>query len=248
MDDILRLLRDNISAVFTLLGVVVGSLLSFLSTSALRMREARLRVTEKIIDQRIQAHEEIARWATSLSNGYGVGHYRDAERTSVFAPGFMLSSDKFGEWKQEFSEIWDRYGFWISAGLHRELRLLSAYVQELSKILAHGYPENIWIVGVMIYEDFPAFMMQIQNQCYRYLTSDALMLRAPSQRVTLAPEAEAAIKRKRELAHTVLFSQRERIEKLARTDPNEVEQGLSFSVFDYFRKQYLAEDEEVDRG
>jgi hypothetical protein len=248
MDDILRLLRDNISAVFTLLGVVVGSLLSFLSTSALRMREARLRVTEKIIDERIQAHEEIARWATSLSKGYGVGYYKNAERTSVFAPTFMLSSDKFGEWTQEFRETWDRCGFWISAGLHRELDLFLAYVVELSNILADGYPENSWVVGVMIYEDFPAFRVEIRNQCYRYVTSDAFMLRVSPQRVTLAPKAETDVKRKRKLAHTVLFSQRERIEKLAHTDPNEVEKMLNFSVFDHFRKQYLAEDEEVDRG
>ena len=61
MDGIIALLRDNISAVFTLAGVMVGALLSFWSSSTLRREESRLRVTEKILDRQIQAHEEIAR-------------------------------------------------------------------------------------------------------------------------------------------------------------------------------------------
>ena len=83
-------------------------------------------------------------------------------------------------------------------------------------------------------------MASIQNACYNYLFSGALELEVPEKTVTLSPGAGA--RRKSKLADCILFSQHQSIERLVKTDPREVEQRLSFAIFDNFRRQYLGQD------
>jgi hypothetical protein len=240
MDGIIALLRDNISAVFTLVGVMIGALLSFWSSSTLRRKESRLRITEKILDRRIQAHEEVARWAESLDRWSGIGYRQDDKRTNVLIPQFMRSAEEYREWAAGFSKLCERNRIWLSVTSYEMIELLRAYLAELESILARGHSENIWAVGVIIGDDFPALMASIQSTCYKYLFSGALELEVPEKTVLLSPGAGA--RRQGELADCILFSQHQRIERLVKTDPREVEQRLSFVIFDHFRRQYLDRD------
>ena len=54
-----NILSDNIVAVFALLGTIIGASLTFLSSWFLAGRETKLRLREKLLDRRIEAHEQI---------------------------------------------------------------------------------------------------------------------------------------------------------------------------------------------
>jgi hypothetical protein len=52
-----QLIRDNASALIGVSGVVIGAFITFLASWALRKRDYDLRLWDKLIDRRIDAHE-----------------------------------------------------------------------------------------------------------------------------------------------------------------------------------------------
>jgi len=246
LDNILTLLRDNMSAIFALLGVAVGALFSFWASSVLKKKEAGFRVTEKILDQGIQSHQEIAEWASSLNLQCGIGYYEDNEKTTILIPGFMRSLGSYMEASQEFGDLFARHELWLSSKANEEVQILSLYLGELDKILVHGHQENIWAISTVIVDDFTYLIARIQNACYKFLTRDVFSLNVPAMRVSIGKKIIE--RRKNLLANFALFSQREYIEMIAGIDPCEIEQRLSFVLFDHFKRHLASRDIENEDG
>jgi len=232
---LLTALHDNISAVFALAGVALGALLSFLSSHALEKREAEHRVTEKVLDRRIEAHEEIARWAESLGGTYVIGYDENDEETEVVTPVFMCSPDAYVEWRRSLGELTGRYAVWLSAATDEQIKILDTYLYELEALLRRGRAENIWAIGAIVSRDLCTLMTRIQNTCYRYLSRDLLRLELPLMTVFVSPHAVS--RRRNQLTGFLLISERQTIERLVKTDPSEIEQKLGIVLFEHFKEQ-----------
>ena len=55
-----------VTPIFTLIGVLIGTFLSFTTAWVLKSRETRLKISSQIIEKRIEAHEKILSLAKSM--------------------------------------------------------------------------------------------------------------------------------------------------------------------------------------
>ena len=73
MNTFSQLIQNNISAIFGLLGIVIGATLSFIATWILKERDLRLKLREKLLDRRIEAHERVIAFSKSMRKTTPVG-------------------------------------------------------------------------------------------------------------------------------------------------------------------------------
>ena len=57
--ELIEFLQENASAIFALLGVVSGSLFTGIFGYISKSRETKLRITEKVVDRKLQAHDNL---------------------------------------------------------------------------------------------------------------------------------------------------------------------------------------------
>jgi hypothetical protein len=232
INTLLSVFSDNIGTILALLGVVIGAALSFISTWILRQREFKLRLLEKIIERRIQAHEQMARLAGSLSQRHIYGYYErgeDVDAQRVRVPDLMMSVKSFLNWREGFSEAYRQCKFYLAPDIRREVRLLYDYLFELDKVLVKGNPENIWAVGLALCDDFTDFASRIEGLAVSFLTRSVQKERFKAQ----PGYAYSLSETKRRLTGTTLMSNRQEIEALARSDPKDLEKSRWFSKIDY---------------
>jgi len=204
------------NVVSTLLGVAVGSLLSLLATWFLRGRESRLRLTEKVLERQIQAHEKAGEIAGLLYHVARIGWYEDSGLDAAL-PSFLVSWEETRGFMRALDEFCRCHGFWLDARVSWEFGLLWAYFAELERLVSRANTENLWAVGLVLCDDFAEFSRRIRNECYKYLGQRALALHPVRQHIELS---DSVAKRRRELlANTILFSRRKYVEEIANTDP-----------------------------
>jgi hypothetical protein len=231
MEDLLAILGENVGAFLALLGVIIGALLSFLTTRALKTRESKLRLAERVLEHQIEAYEEVAKLAVSLSNVSAIGYWmRRGQRRLVEVPSFMRSAETLQEWGKNYLAIYNTCTFWLEPELGEEIGLLEAYLYELQRVLTQTHAENSWIVGVLIIPDFKTFSTKLQSLCNKYFALDLLELRFEQADSRWAPEIGEC--RREELATTVLFSRRRHILELAKMNPDELKDKMGFTSFE----------------
>ena len=90
----IQFIQENIATISALLGVIIGGFLTYITTVIGKKKETQFRVTEKILDRRIEALEALGKFAYNLSNVAAIGHYKD-KPDLVLIPHFMLSKKSF---------------------------------------------------------------------------------------------------------------------------------------------------------
>jgi hypothetical protein len=220
-------MNQNMTALLALLGVVIGALLSYLFTWRLRREESKLQLTEKILDRQIEAHEEIGRLAESLYGVYQIGYYRDDIEGNAELPWFLYSVQNYKEFKTKLLQEWNQYRFWLAPDVHEEFALLFVYLFEMEKILVQANPDNFSAVGLILVNDFANFSTRIGNCCRRYLARRVFTLRPDAGYTALS---NSALKdRRKALANTILFSRRNDVETIAKSDPSDLRRRERFT-------------------
>lgn len=216
------------STISALLGVALGSLLSFLATWLVRKNESRLRLTEKVLERQIQAHEKAAEIGGSLYQVKALGWCEDSGRSAEL-PAFLFSWDEYCEFRRALNGFSHSHSFWLDANANEEFGLLFAYFSELERLLVGANHENLWAVGLVLCPDFAEFSARIRNRCYEYLSQQVFALRPVRQHIGLS---DSVRKRRRQLlANTVLFTRRRDVEKIINSDPQVVKTGATFRWF-----------------
>src|SRR5437899_239904 len=141
-----QILRDNASAIFGLVGAIVGAGLSLLGTWRQSRKELQGRLWEKVLDRRIEAHERIVQFSKSLRAMVFLG-YRDESGELARAPALLNSDEAFRQWYADFLETFGRSSTWLSTELTRELNFLQDYIVNLDLLLQRIDPSAYLQVG-----------------------------------------------------------------------------------------------------
>jgi hypothetical protein len=109
----LEIIKHNIPAVFAIIGAISGALISLFGTWVLKKTELRLRLWEKILDHRIQAHEQVIELARTIRVVNAL-----EQSANVRTPHVLNSREQFELWYSEYIELFGIASTWLSNNLN----------------------------------------------------------------------------------------------------------------------------------
>jgi hypothetical protein len=185
-------LSKNSSALFTLAGAALATIASFLTASIMANKEIKLKLREKILDRRIEAHERIIELSHTMRVIFPLGGL-DAQGEVIRTTSILLSKEAFDEWFGHFFDILSSTSNWLGADLVHELNLLQDYLVNLNEFLRQVPSQNYQKVGQIIRLDFLHFSETTERLAFEFFVNDLEKLRIstlPKQHKYLRKETE----------------------------------------------------------
>lgn len=165
--DLHSLVIDNSSAVFGLLGAVVGGVGSYFTAKNLKVQEFKLQVKSKLLDRQIAAHENILKIAVEMRVMTGSGHLDDTGEIIRY-PQILQSKDSFESWFIKFTELQLEGTTWLITSTKREVNFVQDYLVNLQRILIDVPSELYPKAGLLIYEDFRELSNTLEKRAYEF--------------------------------------------------------------------------------
>lgn len=166
-----QLIRDNISAIFTLIGIFVGAALSFLGTLVLNRNEAKTRLLEKVLDRRIAANEQVIKLAHSMRLMVSMGHL-DKSGDLARTPNILTSREALENWMELFTQTSGQATTWLSTDLTRELNLVQDYIITLCEYLRPARSDKFPEIGVILRQDFIDFSDALEKLAFEFFAHE----------------------------------------------------------------------------
>ena len=144
---------DNSSAIFSLLGISIGAILTFCFSWLIKKREYELRLWDKLIERRVNAHEKVIGIALELRVFVlfdGIDSKGEAKRY----PKILHSEDTFNEWLCKFADVGNNSSTWLSVHAKREINYAQDYLLTLNNNIKNIPPEKLHEFGNLIRNDF----------------------------------------------------------------------------------------------
>jgi len=118
-----KIISENITVVFAILGTITGSIFTFIGTWILQYQNAKYRLLEKVLDKRIEAHEKILAISKYLRQFHSLG-YLEKEGELARTPVIMSSLDSFNDFLSKFSQTNFDNSSWLTIEVNREINLI----------------------------------------------------------------------------------------------------------------------------
>ncbi|SFI66416.1 hypothetical protein SAMN05216206_2690 [Pseudomonas guineae] len=212
--EFIEFLQKNASAIFALLGVISGSLLTGVFSYISKARETKLRITEKVVDRKLQAHDNLIDFLGQIRTMLLLGGW-DGEKELKRTPLPMNGQQELSDFLVNFSSMRNSSERWFSFGLKREISLFLDYVVSLNELVRTASDEKLQEIGALIRYDFIEFAVKIEDSAHDFINKDLLKLDHKTDRKWHKYKPEETIKK---LGDTRLFKFRETIEIMLISD------------------------------
>lgn len=203
-------LQKNASAIFALLGVISGSLLAGIFGYLSKSRETKLRITEKVVDRKLQAHDNLIDFLGQIRTMVLLGGW-DGENELKRTPLIMIGQQELSDFLVNFSNMRNSSERWFSFGLKREISLFLDYVVSLNELVRTASDEMLQEIGGLIRYDFIEFALKIESSAHDFINKDLLSLDHKTDMKWHKYKPDETIKR---LGDTRLFKLRDTIKNM----------------------------------
>lgn len=166
-------LMANAPAIFGIIGVIFGGLLSFVTSYVTKNQEFKLKVWSSFIDKRIKAHELVIAGACEMRVMTILGGI-DKQGELRRAPRVLLSEEHFASWFGDFVSSINNFTVWLTEDTKRELNFVQDYVTNLNSFLRDSPQDKYITVGEIIRHDFLKLSSDLEKSAYQYFTADVL--------------------------------------------------------------------------
>ncbi len=167
----------DISIWLGLIGVIIGSIIPIVGNHFSSRKELKLKLSEKIIDKRIAAHEELYRMVMSIRQIVNSNTF-DEEGNVVGYPACLDSHDSFNRFWSDSFFIIHKNSPWINASLKRELWFFQDYVVNLNGKIDFGNLSELYNVKHFIKQDFIDLSGDIEKEIDHFCEKDIFSLKA----------------------------------------------------------------------
>lgn len=205
-----QIVQDNANAIFAILGTLVGAALTFLGTWFLQSQQAKQRLLEKVLDRRIQAHENVIELSKLLRIMFSLG-YSEADGELSRAPSVMESPESFNDFLSRFSHVGADSSTWLSTEVTREFNFVQDYLVNLYEFLKNSSSDKFPKVGRLVRQDFIDFSASLEKLAFNYFSKDLTRMKMNDLTKWHKYPKETTIER---LNKTMLFKNREEIRKI----------------------------------
>jgi hypothetical protein len=166
-----KFLAEHASALFALAGIVIGAGLSFLRAWVMKGREMKLRLREKVLDRRIQAHEQVIELVKPMRTMVLLG-YREDGGEMARTPAPLQSAEAFEQWHSNHYSAVRTSTTWLATEVKRELNLFQDYIVNLTSVLSHAEGDDYTEIGRIIRNDFISFSERIEKLAFEFFESE----------------------------------------------------------------------------
>jgi hypothetical protein len=171
-----QLIRDNASALIGVSGVVIGAFVTFLASWALRKRDYDLRLWDKLIDRRIDAHERLINHAHEMRVMIARNGFDEGGKVLRY-PQVLSSRDAFEDWFANTIKSICFASTWLSTPAKREANFLQDYLVTLH-INLRSVPSNRFPdVGLIVRQDFIDISANLERISFVFFDRDVRRLR-----------------------------------------------------------------------
>ena len=169
--DMRSVMSMHASAVFGLLGAVVGGVLSYITSKRLKSHEFTLQVRGKLLDRQIAAHEDILKLAIDMRIMTGTGEL-DTNGEVIRFPVIISSQEQFLQWFTDFTNLQLKGTTWLSTATKREVNFVQDYLINLQRLLKDVHTDLYPHVGRLIVEDFRDISNKLEKIAYQFFEGD----------------------------------------------------------------------------
>jgi hypothetical protein len=166
------IVKNNIPALFAIIGAISGALISLFGTWVFKKTELRLRLWEKVLDHRIQAHEQVIELARTIRIVNTI-----EQSVNIRTPAVLNSQEQFELWYRKHMELFGNVSTWLSNKVLRELYLFQDYLVNLYDFLQNVKSEDYPIIGSIIKQDFIDFSGNIEKLSFKFFSHELRSLR-----------------------------------------------------------------------
>ena len=150
-----------------IVGLVIGSILTFIFSSNLKSKETKLKISEKLIDKRIDAHEQVLKLAKLMRSSHTENLFNSAKELITY-PLIFLTEDNYRDWRQNYFIITNEYSHWLSISVLNELYYIQDYIVNLDKTLENVPEDNYKAIGIILKMDFIQMSSNLEKQVVEY--------------------------------------------------------------------------------
>jgi hypothetical protein len=156
-----------IAPIIAVMGLIIGSILTFVFSSNLKSKETKLKISEKLIDKRIDAHEQVLKLAKLMRSSHTQNQFDSANELITY-PLIFLSEENYSDWRQNFFLITNEYSHWLSIKVHNELFYIQDYIVNLNKALENAPESNYKSIGIILKKDFIEMSTNLEKEVVWY--------------------------------------------------------------------------------
>lgn len=170
---------DNaiLTSIFALGGVVLGALGTSINNHILKRKETRLRIIEKVLEKRIDAHEEILGLTKSIRQVVGTG-MKDENNNAITYPLCMQSKDHLLSFIEVSFPIIHKNSHWLDTKLERELSFFQDYTISLSHQMSKVNDDLIFTeIGIIIKQDFINLASILEDLAFNFFRFEITSLK-----------------------------------------------------------------------
>ncbi len=153
---------------FTMVGILFGAFLTFLTSWLLKSREIKLKISGQLIEKKIEAHEKILELAKAMRATVSTNKI-DAEGMQITYPLIFSTKEQYQNWRSSYFLITNQYSHWLGIEVLKELFFIQDYITNLDKRLEKAPVKNYIQIGIILRHDFINMATNIEKAVIKFL-------------------------------------------------------------------------------
>jgi hypothetical protein len=156
-----------ITPVLSFVGVIIAAFLAFFSSSFLKKKETLLKISEKILDKKLEAHENVLQLAKYLRSTISDNKFT-VEMELITYPMILANKENYLDWKKDLFIKSNSNSHWLSNDVIKEIYFIQDYFANLDKTLENIPDENIEKIGIILKNDFINLSNNLEKTIVKY--------------------------------------------------------------------------------
>ncbi len=174
-------LTSNAPAIFALAGVIFGTLVTGMISYLSVTKEMKLRLTEKLLDKKLAAHESLLNIVGLIRTMILAGG-EDEKGELKRHPLIMDSKVHMSDFLDQFNAVHNTAERWLSSPIKKEVSFFLDYFVNLNEHSRNSSDEALRESGVIIRDDFIDIALRLENCAHVFFNKDMLKLNYKTDR------------------------------------------------------------------
>ncbi len=158
-----ELLKYILPATIGVIGVLIGTLISFWTNYLIKSKETALRIHEKIFDKKVIAYENLL----NLSQAMRITNTTQIiDKTTVVKkyPNSLKNRESLISFAKKYNKSANENSFWVDIEIVRLLHFFKDYLTHLSITLKDIPEEQFMNAGIIIKNDFLRYAHELETK------------------------------------------------------------------------------------
>jgi len=156
-----------ITPLLSFAGVIIAAFLAFFFSSFLKKKETRLKISEKILDKKIEAHENVLQLAKYLRSTISENQLT-VDLELITFPIILANRENYLDWKKDLFIKSNNNSHWLSNNVLKELYFIQDYFVNLDNTFENVPDENIKNIGIILKNDFVSLSNNLEKSILKY--------------------------------------------------------------------------------